>query len=49
MEFQNSSVWKNHQNVTNAVLNAISKAINFTVGESSFITNLLLFQVTLLL
>ena len=31
-EFKNSSVWMKHQNVTNAVLNAISKAINFTIG-----------------
>ena len=31
--FKNSSVWKNHQNVTTSVLNAISKAIDFTVGK----------------
>ena len=32
LEFKSSSVWKDHQNVTTAVLNAISDAINFTVG-----------------
>ena len=34
-EFWNSSVWKDHQNVTDAVLEAISKAVNFPVGKSN--------------
>lgn len=33
LEFKGSSVWLNHQNVTKAVLNKISQAINFTVGR----------------
>jgi acid phosphatase len=33
MKFRNSSVWKNHQNITTSVLSAISKAVNFPVGE----------------
>ena len=32
LEFRNSSVWNSHQNVTKAVLEAISKAVNFPVG-----------------
>ena len=32
IKFRSSSVWKNHQNVTKAVLDAVSKAVNFTVG-----------------
>ena len=33
MKFRNSSVWKNHQNITTSVLSAISKAVNFPVGK----------------
>ena len=33
LEFHSSSVWHDHQNVTECVLNAINEAVNFTVGE----------------
>lgn len=33
LEFKKSSVWSDHQNITKFVLNEISNAINFTVGQ----------------
>ena len=33
-EFWSSSVWKDHQNITNAILNAISQAIHFPVCKN---------------